>query len=85
MDASAPAPHLNKGLLYFEQGEYAKAAHSLEESLAADPENSFAHLMLGVIYKDMGERDQAGEHLERYRELDGSDSRVDDWLKELGG
>ena len=50
------------------------------------PENGRAHYTLGVLYMEyLGRNSDALLHLSAYYELDGSDGRVERWLRELGG
>jgi tetratricopeptide (TPR) repeat protein len=46
--------HHNLGVVYLEQGRYAKAVTQLEEALAIKPDYTTAHLNLGNVFSAMG-------------------------------
>ena len=58
------APHLapaynNLGALYFDRGEYASAARTLERGLALDPRMTTASGVLGMSYLKLGRNEEA--------------------------
>ena len=86
LDATYALPHLNKGLALFALDRFEPARVELELAVDLDPDSAFTHYSLGVLHMDyVGGRDQAREHLAEYEQLDGSDPRVEQWLRELGG
>lgn len=63
------APHLapaynNLGALYFDRGEYAEAARTLERGLALDPRMTTASGVLGMSYLKLGRSEEAKSRLE---------------------
>ena len=77
-------PLLNAGLSLFQLRRFEESRDRLGEVLDLDDEQPQAHYLLGILYMDyLGDAQRAIQHLERYRELDGDDRRVGDWLRRL--
>jgi tetratricopeptide (TPR) repeat protein len=54
---------LNCGTLYYEDGNFEKAAEFFRRALAAQPQNALAHFNLGSILEELGELEEARRHL----------------------
>jgi len=86
LDPDLALARLDLGLVLVALERYEEAESELAQSLALDPDNAFARLSLGVLYKDfLEDATKAREQLEAYKALGGDDSRVDGWLRQLGG
>jgi lipoprotein NlpI len=53
--AVAARSHYDRGLDYYERGEYAKAVEELDAALAAKPKDAYVCLARGIVYNAMGE------------------------------
>jgi tetratricopeptide (TPR) repeat protein len=54
---------LNCGTLYYENGNFEKAADYFRRALAAQPENPLAHFNLGSVLEELGQLEEARRHL----------------------
>ncbi|MGB2667937.1 MAG: tetratricopeptide repeat protein [Candidatus Acidiferrum sp.] len=54
---------LNCGTLYYEDGNFEKAADYFQRALGAQPQNPLAHFNLGSVLEEMGELEQSRRHL----------------------
>jgi tetratricopeptide (TPR) repeat protein len=54
---------LNCGTLYYENGNFEKAADYFRRAIATDDESALAHFNLGSVLEEMGEVEEAREHL----------------------
>lgn len=54
---------LNCGTLYYEDGNFERAAGYFRRALAAQPENPLAHFNLGSVLEEMGELEESRRHL----------------------
>jgi tetratricopeptide (TPR) repeat protein len=61
---------LNCGTLYFEDGNFEKAAEFFRRALEAQPQNSLAHFNLGSVLEDIGQLEEARKHLRQAVLLD---------------
>ena len=72
----APA-YNNLGALYFKQGDYRKAADTLEHGLKIDPHMSSASALLGISLFQMGEYEKARPRLEAAVKANPSDNNAE--------
>jgi tetratricopeptide (TPR) repeat protein len=63
---------LNCGTLYYEDGDFEKAANYFQRALVADGQSALAHFNLGSVLEEMGEVEKAREHLRQAVRLDPS-------------
>lgn len=63
---------LNCGTLYYEDGNFEKAAEYFQRALAAQPQNPLVHFNLGSVLDEMGELEESRRHLRRAVILDPS-------------
>jgi tetratricopeptide (TPR) repeat protein len=63
---------LNCGTLYYEDGNFEKAADYFQRSLSAQPKNPLAHFNLGSVLEEMGELEESRRHLRQAVLLDPS-------------
>jgi tetratricopeptide (TPR) repeat protein len=63
---------LNCGTLYYEDGNFEKAAEYFQRALAAQPQNSLGHFNLGSVLEEMGELEESRRHLRQAVILDPS-------------
>ena len=63
---------LNCGTLYYEDGNFEKAAEYFQRALTAHSQNPLAHFNLGSILEEMGELEEARRHLRQALVLDPS-------------
>jgi tetratricopeptide (TPR) repeat protein len=63
---------LNCGTLYYEDGNFEKAAEYFRRALAAQPQNPLVHFNLGSVLDEMGELEESRRHLRRAVILDPS-------------
>jgi tetratricopeptide (TPR) repeat protein len=61
---------LNCGTLFYEDGNFEKAAEFFRRALAVQPQNPLAHFNLGSVLEEMGELEEARQHLRRALMLD---------------
>ena len=61
---------LNCGTLYYEDGNFGKAADFFRRALGAEPQNPLAHFNLGSVLEEMGELEEARKHLRQALLLD---------------
>lgn len=61
---------LNCGTLYYEDGNFEKAADYFRRALAAQPENPLAHFNLGSVLEELGQLEDARRHLRQAVRLD---------------
>jgi tetratricopeptide (TPR) repeat protein len=61
---------LNCGTLYYEEGNFEKAADYFRRALAAQPENPLAHFNLGSVLEEMGQLEPSRQHLRQALQLD---------------
>lgn len=54
---------LNCGTLYYEDGNFEKAADYFRRALAAQPDNPLAHFNLGSVLEELGQLEEARRHL----------------------
>ncbi|MEM7204017.1 MAG: protein kinase [Planctomycetota bacterium] len=84
LDESRAEPLVAWGLALFRLGDHAEAARRLEQACEIDGNNQFARYTLGVLYMDyLEDSDGALEQLRIYREVGGTDPRVDGWIERL--
>ena len=75
--------HLNLGLVLMQLGRAQESVEHFERSLA-ESDNPTAHFALGILFMDyLGDPARARTHFEEYRQLGGSDNRVNGWLQRL--
>lgn len=63
---------LNCGTLYYEDGNFEKAAEYFQRALAAQPQNPLGHFNLGSVLEEMGEFEESRRHLRQAVILDPS-------------
>jgi tetratricopeptide (TPR) repeat protein len=63
---------INCGTLYYEQGNFEKAADYFQRAIDSDPESSLAHFNLGSVLEEMGRLEEARQHLRLAVRLDAS-------------
>jgi tetratricopeptide (TPR) repeat protein len=63
---------LNCGTLYYEDGNFEKAAEYFQRALAAQPQNPLGHFNLGSVLEEMGELEESRRHLRQAVILDPS-------------
>ena len=63
---------LNCGTLYYEDGNFEKAAEYFERALAAQPQNPLGHFNLGSVLEEMGELEESRRRLRQAVILDPS-------------
>lgn len=61
---------LNCGTLYYEDGNFEKAAEFFRAALDAEPQNPLAHFNLGSVLEEMGQLEEARKHLRQALMLD---------------
>jgi tetratricopeptide (TPR) repeat protein len=61
---------INCGTLYYEEGNFEKAAEYFRRALALDAENALAHFNLGSVLEEVGELEAARQHLRQAVHLD---------------
>ena len=61
---------LNCGTLYYEQGDFEKAAAYFERAAEAAPENSLAHSNLGSVLQELGQIEEARRRLRQAVQLE---------------
>lgn len=61
---------LNCGTLYYEDGNFEKAADYFQRALAAQQENPLAHFNLGSVLEEIGKLEEARRHLRQAVLLD---------------
>jgi tetratricopeptide (TPR) repeat protein len=61
---------LNCGTVYYEDGNFEKAAEYYRRALATQPENVLAHFNLGSVLEEMAELEEARRHLRQAVLLD---------------
>jgi tetratricopeptide (TPR) repeat protein len=59
LDASLPEPHLQLGIIYADQHDYAKSFPEYQQALKLDPNSPDVHYRLGQYYVHAGQKDQA--------------------------
>jgi len=84
LDPRSGLARLQLGLALFELGRIDEAATELEAAVRLEPEDAYARLSFGVLCMEYLDRpDEALEHFTTYQDLDGSDPRVDRWIRQL--
>ncbi len=61
---------LNCGTLYYEEGNFEKAADYFQRSVAAQPQNALAHFNLGSVLEELGDLEESRRHLRQALQLD---------------
>ena len=61
---------LNCGTLFYEDGNFEKAAQYFQRARATEPQNPLAHFNLGSVLEEMGELEEARRHLRQAVHLD---------------
>jgi len=61
---------LNCGTLYYEEGNFEKAAEYFQRSIAAQPQNPLAHFNLGSVLEELGNLQESRRHLRQALQLD---------------
>src|SRR5271170_7115885 len=69
LDGSLPLAHLQLGILYADQHEYAKSFPEYERALQLDPNLPDAHYRLGQYYVHSGQKDRAQAEFDVYQKL----------------
>lgn len=83
-DPNCAAAHVQRGVLLFSEEEFQDAAEALEEGLRLSPGDRFGNYAYGILCMNyLGRRDVALEHLQRYLDAGGPDSRVRGWVRDL--
>jgi len=79
------APYRQLGYLYYETGDWGKAADALEKAISRGLKNhqADAWLMLGICHYESGKRDAARNAFTRAAALDSGDHAAQQWLKYL--
>jgi tetratricopeptide (TPR) repeat protein len=65
---------LNCGTLYYEDGNFEKAANYFQRALSAQPKNALAHFNFGSVLEEMGKLEEARRYLRQAVLLDPSHS-----------
>ena len=65
---------LNCGTLYYEDGNFEKAAEYFQRALTAQPQNPLVHFNLGSVLEEMGELEKSRRHLRQAVLLDPSNA-----------
>jgi tetratricopeptide (TPR) repeat protein len=63
---------LNCGTLYYEQGNFEKAADCFRRAIESDPYSALAHANLGSVLEELGQLEEARQHLRQAVRLDPS-------------
>jgi tetratricopeptide (TPR) repeat protein len=63
VDSSKPEALLNCGTLYYEDGNFQKAADCFRRAVALDAQNALAHFNLGSVLDEAGDLEAARQHL----------------------
>ncbi len=83
-DDSLSEAHLQLGVALMNAGRYDEAELPLSRAAEDLTDDAFAQKAAGVLYLDyLPDAEKATQYLERYMRLDGSDARVDEWLRSL--
>lgn len=61
---------LNCGTLYYEDGNFEKAAEFFQRALAVQPQSPLAHFNLGSVLEEIGQLEEARKHLRQALMLD---------------
>jgi len=61
---------INCGTLYYEQGNFEKAAECYRRAIDCDPECGLAHSNLGSVLEELGQLEEARQHLRQAVRLD---------------
>ena len=72
------------GSTYGLQSDYTNAAAAFEKALSLDDQNAAAHWALAKAQIYLGEKERARAHLERFKQLDPTSSRIADLENMLG-
>jgi Flp pilus assembly protein TadD len=76
LDPRLASAYANRGLTYYETGEYAAAEADLSEVLRLDPKNQIALNARGLVYGDTGRFALAFWDFRRLSELDPRDQET---------
>ena len=69
LDDRLPQAHLQLGILYADQREYAQSLPEYQRALDLDPNLSDAHYRLGQYYVHAGQKDRAQQEFDIYQKL----------------
>jgi Flp pilus assembly protein TadD len=69
LDGSLPEAHLQLGILYADQHEYARSFPEYERALKLNPNLTDAHYRLGQYYVHAGQKDRAQQEFDIYQKL----------------
>jgi tetratricopeptide (TPR) repeat protein len=61
---------INCGTLFYEQGDFERAADCFQRAAEVAPENSLAHSNLGTVLQELGQTQEARQHLRQAVQLD---------------
>jgi len=61
---------LNCGTLFYEQGNFERAADCFQRAIEVAPQNSLAHSNLGTVLQELGQTEEARQHLRQAVQLD---------------
>lgn len=77
-------PALNSGLIHLEQKQFDKAQQALQQCLAINESNPYAHNAMGMVLREQGQFAEARQHYERALMLDPKYARAHFNLAVLG-
>lgn len=64
------APYYNIGLVYYHQGDMARAITWCKKALSLNPNHMKSHAVLGTAYMVINDKERAKKHFQRVKELD---------------
>ena len=56
----------DRGMIYFEEGDYRKAIEAFDEAIKLDPQDAIAHYNRGVAYNLLGQSQRVSSNLNLY-------------------
>lgn len=83
--AENPDSHYTRGLILLKKQHYKDAEQAMQRSLALNPDNSDALLILGDLYaEDLKDQKKALQSYKKYLETGGTESRAKDYIDKAG-
>lgn len=69
VEASSPEEYFNRGMLFYSDKSFEKAAADFKQAVAIDAELVDPHYGLGLVYKATGRTDEAADEFNKVLEL----------------
>jgi tetratricopeptide (TPR) repeat protein len=64
-----PYPYLNRGLIYNDQGDYARAVTDFDKAIELEPDLASAYLGRGLAYAKLGKKAEASADYKKVLEI----------------